>query len=205
MELPRANRSQHKKGGAIFATLPLYAGMLAANFLARESMVVRANDPGHRKALRAYPSALIAPETSGNRVTDTLATVGMAALSIETARRVRNIKELAFTAIASHGMACAANTVAGRWLTDEEKEQEDVGFSAIAIGVATDYMLHRADSADSRAARWAWRAGLAAVVGGSTVGSYAANDKLGATAHVAGATVGAATYTVKKRLDAAKA
>jgi hypothetical protein len=190
----------HFKRGNKLTALSFYAGMLAANHFFRDPLVVKANDPVKRKLLRAFPSALISPEATGNRVLDSLTTVGMAALSIETARRVRNSKEMAMTAIVAHGLATAANVAVDHLglLNEEEREQEDVGFSTVAIAIGIDYMLHRADHAKSKKGRTAWRSAVTVLAGGSVVGSYAAKDKLAASAHVAGALVGGAAYLANR-------
>src|SRR5258708_879905 len=118
-----------EKKGNTLATLPLYAAMIAANYLVREPLVVRQSDTPQRKFLMAFPSAFVASKATNNRLVDTISAVSIAALSIETSRNVRNAKELAFTAIASHGAACAINAGVDRlgWLSEEERDQEDVG------------------------------------------------------------------------------
>ncbi len=188
-------------------TATVSAGILLANLLDRENMVVHANDPLGKQAALALPSALPAPEVNGpgHLPTDTAVEIGTTAISLLAVQSKNNTstRELATMAVAAQVGACAVDVVVERsgWLTAAERAQEDVGFSAISVALFTKFLLDRAGQSKEHAKRW--YAGLA-VLAGTFVGleplsSGAQGGKLDATSHAAGLAVGYFGYRFGKR------
>jgi hypothetical protein len=187
-------------------TLGLGVAIVAANLVDTERMTVYADDPLSRQAVLALPSALPAPEVTGNNALDIAIQVGTAAISCEAIRRTSNVRHIAATALSAQVVACAANAVAERsgWLTAAERTQPDVGFSSISIAWATEFLLDRADKADTPLQKGLWRTGTAVLAGTMSVGSYVAEggqggSKLEMVAHGSAAAVGFIAHLLGKR------
>lgn len=199
MKWERQQRHRAEKGASVIGSAALAAGMFAVN-LVGESLSVRADDPLTKKALLAYPSAVVAPKVTDNHFLDVAMMAAPAVASLELAKESTSKKELGTMAILAHGLACATNTIAARsgWLTSEELTGNDDGFSAIWLAWAVKAGLDRAANAKSTKERLAWGGGTAMLVAGATVGSYMTRDtvgsKLDATAHASGAAVGIGAF-----------
>jgi hypothetical protein len=183
-------------------TATVTAGILLANVLDREAMVVHANDPLGKQAALALPSALPAPELSGpgHPATDTAVEIGTTAISLLAVQSKNNTstKELAAIAVAAQVGACAVDAAVERsgWLTQAERAQEDVGFSAISVAWFTKFLLDRASQSKEHAKRWyTGLAAFAVTVGGlSPLYEGSQGGKLDATSHLAGLAVGGVGY-----------
>src|SRR5581483_1879598 len=183
-------------------TATVSAGILLANLVDRESMVVHANDPLGKQAALALPSALPAPEVNGpgHLATDTAVEIGTTAVSLLAVQSKNNtsLKEVATMAVAAQVGACAVNAAVERsgWLTAAEQAQEGVGFSAISVAWFTKFLLDRASQSREHAKRWyAGLAGFAAtfaVISPLAEGSQ--GGKLDATSHAVGLAVGYMGY-----------
>lgn len=191
-------------------TATVSAGILLANLLDRESMVVHANDPLSKQAALALPSALPSPELNGpgHLAMDTAVQIGTAAGSLLAVQSRNNtpLKEVAAMALTAQVGACAVDAAVERsgWLTAAERTQEDVGFSAISVAWFTKFLLDRANQSTAHARRW--YAGLA-VFAGTFVGltplyEGSQGGKLDATSHAAGLAAGYLGYKFGRRKTA---
>ncbi len=185
-----------KKPGRLWAGT-IAASILAADFLVRDSLVVRQRDTLTKKALRAFPSAFAVPGMTGNKTADTLFAMTTVGISVEVARRTSSAKELAVTSVGAHALACTVNTLLERTgqLSDEERDAEDVGSSAVALALAVKYGTDRLATAETTKARLGWSLGLTALVGATVVAPYISRDThrtgtMDAAAHLSGAFTG---------------
>lgn len=202
--MERAKGSRQR--GRFRAAFTLPAVILAANLMERDFFTVRPKDPLHEKVTRSLPSALLVPELSGNRALDMVTMLTLAGASLETAKLTSTTKELAATALGAQGLASATAAAIERigWLTPEEREQEDVGISAIAIAWGTKFMLDKMVGAESKKARVLWGIGAVALASVSTVGPYMAKDviqsnTLDVTAHASGVVAGTVAFALGRR------
>jgi len=180
--------------------------ILAANLIDRELFTVRPKDSILKKAARSLPSTLLAPKLSGSRTADMATMLAVAGAGLETARLTSTKKELAVTALGAQGLALVTAIAVERagWLTPQEEEQEDVGFSAIAVAWGTKFMLDKMAASENKKARVLWGMGAAALAGVSTVGPYVAKDviksnTLDVTAHASGVVAGTVAFALGRR------
>lgn len=94
-------------------------------------------------------------------------------------------------------MACTVNTLLERTgqLSDEERDAEDVGSSAVALALAVKYGADRFALAETAKARIGWGLGVAALVGSTVALPYVSrktghSGTMDAAAHMSGAVVG---------------
>lgn len=181
-----------------YAMALVSTGMLLANVLDREAMVVRANDSLGKQAALSLPSALPAAEIVGNPTADLGIQIAYSAGSLGLACRTTSRVGVAVTAVVAQEVACAANAIVERsdWLNPAEKAQDDVGFSAIALAWGTKALLDRRAEASDQAKR-KYALGGIALGGLFTVGALLYDKeggKLDLTSHVAGIAVGWAAH-----------
>ena len=181
-------------------TAAVTIGLIFANAFNNDPLIVRGNDSLAKKAALALPSALPAPDISGNRLADIGLEIGTSAISIEAARRTSTLKELGTVAVGAQLSACAVNALVenGSWLNQTEKSQEDIGFSAISVAWFTKFLLDRSASSENNRSKNLWRASAALFAGAMTVGAYFVENnnggKLDMLSHGAGITVGVLGY-----------
>lgn len=182
-------------------------GILLANLLDRKAMVVHANDPLVKQAALAIPSALPAPELigPGHEAVDIAGQIGTTAISLLAAQSDNNTSppELAIIGIGTQIGSCAIDAAIERtgWLTQAERAQEDVGFSAISVAWFTKFLLDRASQSETHARRW--YAGLG-VFGISVsvllpLADGGQGSKLDAASHAVGLAAGVGGYLWSKK------
>lgn len=193
----RERRPEPDKRPSLLWTAMTVASIAAADFLVRDLLVVRQRDTLPKRALRAFPSAFAVPEISGNKTGDALFAMTAAGIGIEAARRTSSAKELAVTSVGAHALACTVNALLERTgqLSDEEKDAEDVGSSAVALALAVKYGADRFASAETAKARIGWGLGVAALVGATVALPYVSrktghSGTMDAAAHMSGAAAG---------------
>jgi hypothetical protein len=181
--------------------------MAVTNALDRHEMMVFANEPIPEQLAHALPSALPAPDVTGNFAVDVAIQVASTFGAAETARRSTSATKLIGAAVTAQVLSCAADAGVDRtgWLLPREHGQPDVGFSAINAAWFSMFLLDRADRAQTPLRRNLWRAGMATFAGAMTLGCYflmgPTGEKLDLSSHATGIGVGAAAYLLGKRKE----
>jgi hypothetical protein len=178
--------------------------MVLANTVDRSALVVHANDPLSKQAELALPSALPAPSLGDYGRTMNVGTqIATTVVSFEAARTTSGVGELVGTAVVAQVASCGADAAVERigWLTQAERAQEDVGFSAIGTAWFTKFLLDRAHISKDRGRRWL--AATAAFTGTVAIGlplyEGSQGGKLDAISHTAGLAVGFLAHKLSLR------
>ncbi|HEV2412846.1 MAG TPA: hypothetical protein VGS28_03500 [Candidatus Saccharimonadales bacterium] len=190
-------------------SLGVCALMAVTNALDRSGagMMVYANSPLSEQAIRALPSALPTPVTTGNLPVDIAIQAAETFVTAEVARRTSSAKQLLGGAVAAQVLSCSVDAAVERtgWLNAAERMQPDVGFSAISAAWLTKFFLDRAERAKTPLRKGLWRLGMAAYAGTITLGYYfmdrASGGKLDLTSHASGIAVGVAMHALGKQPD----
>lgn len=185
----------------LYVTAMVDGGILMANILDRNGMVVHADDALLKQTELAFPSALPIPQLKGPEgYANAAVDLGSTSISLLAAQRTSSIKGLAATAVGAQAAGCAVDAIADRsgWLTHTELSQEDVGFSSISVAWFTKFLLDKASRSKERAT--AWYTGLTVFVGTVPIGlplyEGSQGGKLDATSHAAGLGVGLLAYKI---------
>jgi hypothetical protein len=178
--------------------------MVLANTVDRNLLVVHANDPLSKQAGLALPSALPAPSLGDyGRSVNVGTQIATTVVSFEAARSTSSPAELAGTALAAQVASCGADAAVERtgWLTQAERAQEDVGFSAISTAWFTKFLLDRAQRSTDNGRLWLTSAGVFAgtVVIGLPIYEGSQGGKLDAVSHSAGLAVGIIAHKLSRR------
>jgi hypothetical protein len=180
------------------------AGMLLANVVDPDALSMHADASIGERARMAIPSALPAPEITGNQPFDISIAIGATVVGLESVRRTSTAKEIVAMGFGAQVLSCAldAGVEQTGWLDKAEGIQEDVGFSAIGTAWFSKFLLDRSTSAKSKKESLLWKAGFVAFAGAVTVGAYLVEGsnggKLDMVAHFGGLVVGALAHRLGK-------
>jgi hypothetical protein len=187
----------------VYVNVCVLAGMALADVLDRSDMVVHADDRFVTQMDKSLLSAIPADQLTKSNAGDLGFQLAYTGAAINFTSGTTTNKGLVATAVGAQGGACLADAAVERsgLMTTAARTQEDVGASAIFMGLVTKFLLDRSKQAketgDIPKAR-RYMGGLAVLGAGMTVGAYgyegSQNGILLLSSHLTGLLAGIAAH-----------